>query len=189
MASYGSIPAHVQNHEAQMWGSEGVNIKQGYRENKKGRWQQMGYQYQDVGALDTFGVLPMKPPGPGVVMTSDGYGYPVDGYTTGYTTKLPPPANLETALKLPRGSNQISVVAASDGYDGVSPIPSSDPVNYVNWWRYGDAAQQAELEQIRAIQAASRVYRKAGVSGAAARGTGQKMLAAQQGGGVPAGAA
>lgn len=138
---------------AQYWGSEGSNnnARYGYTQWAKPRWEQMYYKYQDAAALERFGIDPMRP-APGVVMMANPYGYPIDGYTTGYTMKLPPPAEFELAARTPRSSNMPSVIETSDGTTGMSVLPGDSPVDYVNDWQYGDPEMRNRLKWIESIR-------------------------------------
>lgn len=139
-----SIKVHRPYAEVQSWGSEANNkhAKYGYWEHAKPRWQQIGFEYHDMAALAKFGIDPRRPPGGGIIMSANHYGFPQMGYTTGYTTKLPPPANFEVARRTPLSSNSPSIVEASDGTNAVPTIPSDDPVNYINTWKYGSEVRE-----------------------------------------------
>lgn len=150
------IPAHPS--EVQSWGSEGVNQAFGAIEAPKPRWSVPSIFYQDVAALERFGVDPLNPPsGRGAVLSANSYGYPIDGYTTGYTVKLPPSgADPQVAQRTPISGNQPTVVASSNGEDA-SPllgIPSDEPVadqiagvDWSNPWRRGEAIRKLQEQQ------------------------------------------
>lgn len=166
MTAISSLP--LPNHQPvqlQYWGSESnnQNALYGYVSQAKPRWEQTAYTYQDAAALERFGIDATRPAGQGVVMGGDGYGYPVDGYTTGYTVKLPPPANFDLAQKIPLSFNMPSVVEASDGTDTIPNIPGDNPVDYVNWWQYGDRTQNARRQLVLKTQELERLRREAQV--------------------------
>lgn len=114
----------------QTWGSESYNIPIGYIQNRKPRWQMINQVYTDPAALDRFGIDPNHPAA-GVIMSANSYGYPLDGFTTGYMSKLPPSViPEEMAKQIPRSGLQPAVVGAEGGVDisGPSPDPNaSDP--------------------------------------------------------------
>jgi hypothetical protein len=115
--------------EFQSWGSEGRNPAFGYSERPKHRWRLDATRYQDIAALERFGVDPLKPAGHGIVMNANSYGYQIDGFTTGYTVKLPPPADPVAAQRTPRSGNQPAIIGVSDGSDepAVGTVPSDEP--------------------------------------------------------------
>lgn len=153
--------------EVATWGSEANNDHAcyGYWEHAKPRWEQISYEYHDMGALDKFGIDPRRPPGAGIIMSANSYGFPQMGYTTGYTTKLPAPANFEVASHTPVSSNTPSIIEASDGTNAVPSIPSDDPVEYINMWKYGDETQQRNADNVRSVQDKARLKRQAKVRG------------------------
>lgn len=173
MEAYVSIPTGNSNaYTSQMWGSEGnqYNAKIGYLQNRKPRWEQISIKYKDIAALNKFGIDPTRPPGGGIIMQANSYGYPLDGYTTGYTYKLPPPADFEVASRVPLSFNQPAIIEASDGTSAVPAIPSDDPVQFVNLWRYGDPEQQATVDRVRRLQHEARDKKMATVRKSAASG-------------------
>ena len=123
------------------FGSEASNYNAtyGYLQHPKPRHQDVRFEYHDAGAMERFGIDPTKPVPLGVTVTADPYGYPLDGFTTGYTIKLPPPADLVAAQNTPKSFNIPSVVARSDGSDFVPAIPGDRPIDYVNQ-RYANQA-------------------------------------------------
>ena len=148
--NFGSTPIpHIQY--GQTWGSEARNLAIGYFQYTKPYWQQEGYTYQDVGALERFGIDPMKPAGGGVIMQANAYGYPVDGYTTGYTMKLPPPANMQLAQQIPRSFNTLQVIDSGDGIDDALPTAGDNPVDAVNWWQGRSKEEQTEMDLRRQL--------------------------------------
>lgn len=137
-----------------------ANAVIGWSEAPKARWQTVYKMYQDVGAMERFGIAPGQPVPAGVVTQGDAYGYPVDQYTTGYTTKLPPPADPVAAQNTPKSFNVPSVIARGNGGDAISDQPGDNPYDFVNEWTYGDAEQQIQRNQVgdatdrlRALQA------------------------------------
>lgn len=133
---YTPVPIHpvFGLHEwTQSWGSESRNIPIGYIENRKPRWQILKYSYEDPGALERFGVDPAHPAQGGVIMTADSYGYPLQGYTTGYSRKMPPSnIGMEAASQIPRSGMEMTVVGLSDGSGPPDQTPSSDIVYDIN---------------------------------------------------------
>lgn len=151
-----------------------ANAVYGYSEPAKPRWQEDRFTMQDVGALERFGIDPTKPVPLGVVMQADPYGYPIDGFTNGYTTKLPPPADPVAAEKTPKSYNVLGVVAKSDGAGVVNSVPGDapidfDPVDAVNGWTYGEnslgtgATVRAKLsEATKKLQVLTELARQTG---------------------------
>jgi hypothetical protein len=151
-------PIPTRPSEIQSWGSEGLNPAFGAREAPKRNWATSSTTYQDIAALERFGVDPLAPPtGKNVVLASTSYGYPIDGYTTGYTVKLPPSgADITVASKVPISGLQPSVVASSAGGEGapITGVPSDEPVadqiagvDWSNPWRRGEALAQIQAQQ------------------------------------------
>lgn len=126
-------PTSSVHHAIQSWGSESANIPFGYYERPKPRWQQIAHGYQDAAALDRFGIDPTRPAGPNIIMNANAYGVPIDGFTTGYSVKLPP-ANIgiQNASTIPRSGNQ-PVTVGNDNGTGTAV----DPVNELNAATYG----------------------------------------------------
>lgn len=166
-ARYVSVPlpeavARVHYDITSHLGSEqnNANAVIGWSEAPKARWQTVYKLYQDAAAMERFGFAPGMPVPAGVVTQGDPYGYPIDQYTTGYTTKLPPPADPVAAQNTPKSFNVPSVVARGSGSDSVSDQPGDNPYDFVESWTYGDATQQGQREQaatatdrLRALQA------------------------------------
>ena len=142
-ATYG---VHVDR--AQFLGSNktNANAAYGYIEHVKRRWTQQVREYEDAGALDRFGIDPTKPVPLGVTVTADPYGYPIDGYTTGYTVKLPPPADIVAAQNTPKSFNVPAIVQRGNGDETMAPPPlpegetvvgpDQEPANTAGW-QYG----------------------------------------------------
>ncbi len=151
-------PLPIRPPQTQSWGSEGLNPAFGASEAPKRQWSIPSIVYQDVAALERFGVDPLAPPsGRGVVLSANSYGYPIDGYTTGYTVKLPPSgADITVAQQTPISGNQPSVVMSSAGGDGspITGVPSDEPVadqiagvDWSNPWKRGEAMRQMEAQK------------------------------------------
>ncbi|MGI9142731.1 MAG: hypothetical protein ACR2IJ_06025 [Fluviibacter sp.] len=145
----------VHYDQSPSWGSQGSNenAAYGYIQPIKKRWTQQVREYDDPAALERFGIDPTKRTPQGVVTMADPFGFPVDGYTTGYTVKLPPPANFAAAEQTPRSFNGIGVVESGNGSDvGPPPVPDGvdvgggvgyEPTNFRigdQGWSYGDAS-------------------------------------------------
>jgi hypothetical protein len=138
-----------------------ANAAYGYVEHKKPRWTQLAREYQDVGALERFGIDPTKPVPLGVTVTADPYGYPIDGYTTGYTTKLPPPADMVAAQRTPRSFNVPAIVQSGNGMEtiGTPPVPpdeqstgpGKEPVEDTSRWGYGDKSGMKSTAELAAL--------------------------------------
>jgi hypothetical protein len=143
-----SVPL-THRREVQSWGSESnnSNAEISWFEAPKPRWQQIRAIHTDIAALERFGVDPTRPAGAGVVMQANTYGYPIEGYTTGYTFKLPPPANFEGAVRTPRSGNIPSVVEASDGTDGVPTVSGDTPVDHIEQWPYPKEDDRRDVER------------------------------------------
>lgn len=110
----------------QSWGSESRNIPIGYIEHRKPRWQVLKYKYEDPGALERFGIDPRNPAQGGMIMSANSYGYPLQGFTTGYSVKMPPSnIGMEAASQVPRSGLDMTVVGISNG-------ATPDPVDVVN---------------------------------------------------------
>lgn len=134
------------------WGAQAnnYNAAYGYIEPVKKRWTQRTRMYEDPAALERFGIDPTKRPPTGVVVMADPYGFPVDGYTTGYTVKLPPPVNFEAVAQTPKSFNMIGIVERGNGTDSAPPPlpegeevigPGYEPINFRigdKGWNYGD---------------------------------------------------
>ena len=113
----------------QSWGSESRNIPIGYIEHRKPRWQVLKYSYEDPGAMERFGIDPRNPAQGGMIMSANSYGYPLEGFTTGYSVKLPPSnIGIQAASQVPRSGLDMTVVGVSDGN---TPFPQ-DPVGDLN---------------------------------------------------------
>ena len=143
-----TYPVHVQ---VQAGGSEFLsndNSVYGYIEHLKPRWEIIHSVYQDAGALDRFGYDPTHPPGPGVTLQSDGYGYPEDGWTTGYTTKLPPPADFAVAQQTPASFNTMQIVSAGNGQMSTEDIPGDNPVDFINYF-YKNLTHPTHMQNVR----------------------------------------
>jgi hypothetical protein len=125
------------------------NAVYGYETHVKPRWQQKSFEYQDPAALEKFGLDPLHGHQSGVVNQADSYGYPVDGYTTGYTVKLPPPADLAAAERTPRSFNIPQVVEACDGVTSTNPVPGDNPVDWINWVYATGRGDKKLLQQAR----------------------------------------
>lgn len=138
-----------------------ANAVYGFVQRAKPRWQETSREYQDVGAMERFGIDPTKPVPLGVTVTADPYGYPIDGWTTGYTVKLPPPADPVAAQRTPKSFNVIGVVERGNG-SNVAPsvVPGDTPIESLSW-RGGDTAsmrvRDAALAASRAETLAARL--------------------------------
>jgi hypothetical protein len=119
------------------------NAVYGYIRETKPRWTNTSRQFNDLAALERHGIDPTRPVPAGVVVMADPYGYPVDGFTTGYTTKLPPPSDLQVAQNTPKSFNVPSVVQRGDGGGSTSGVPGDQPTDNPAEYKYGEAAQQA----------------------------------------------
>lgn len=175
------------HNELATWGSEANNDHAcyGFWERPKHRWEQLAYEYHDIGALAKFGIDPRRPPGGGIIMSANHYGFPQMGFTTGYTTKLPPPANFAVASQTPASGNTPAIIEASDGTNAVPSIPSDDPVQYINMWKYGDKEQQANLDRVREYQGKARTKRQGRVRGSAATGSDESVRTRHSAEGAP----
>ena len=122
------------------------NAVYGYVTHVKPRWQQTAFEYQDPAALEKFGLDPLHGHQSGVVNQCDSYGYPVDGYTTGYTMKLPPPVDFAAAEMTPRTGNEMQIVEASDGSSAVPPEVGDNPVDWINFMYAHYSANPASLQ-------------------------------------------
>lgn len=125
-----------------------ANAVYGYMVETKPRWTNVTREFNDLAAMERHGIDPTRPVPAGVVVMADPYGFPIDGFTTGYTTKLPPPADPITAQNTPKSFNVISVVEKSNGSGTTSGIGSDEPVNN-EAYAYGDAAGRATQMQGR----------------------------------------
>ena len=103
-----------------------TNAIYGYMTHKKPRWTNRTREFVDLAALERHGIDPTKPVPAGVIVSADPYGYPIDGFTTGYTTKLPPPADPVVAINTPKSFNVPAVVQSSNGSGGDSGEPIDD---------------------------------------------------------------
>ncbi len=152
---------------ASFLGSErsNLNAAYGYIEHRKPRWTQRVREYQDIGAIEKFGIDPTKPTPLGVTVMADPYGFPIDGYTTGYTMKLPPPADMEVAKRTPRSFNSLSVIAQSDGSETSFVPPGLNMDNPDATWNYGNKTLGMDSLQAytRAAQQIRQIARNAGV--------------------------
>jgi len=138
-ARYTAVPlaAAIPGVHFDVWhgGSVGLsnsNAVYGTIEHVKPRHQVLGETHQDVAALEKFGLHPLGCTSSQLVNQADNYGYPIMGYTTGYTTKLPPPANFEAAIRTPRSSNYPQLVSSSNGIEPTPPAQTSDLVKLLN---------------------------------------------------------
>lgn len=141
-------PVHV--HYA-MGGSEFLsndNALYGYIEHLKPRWQTLYGRYQDAAALDRFGYDPLHPPGPGVTLQADSYGYPEDGWTTGYTTKLPPPADFAESQQTPASFNTMQIVSAGNGQMSTDAVPGDNPIDYINYF-YRNLTHPSHFQHVK----------------------------------------
>ena len=124
-------PTWTVHEHAQSWGSEALNIPIGYITNRKPRWQIVSYQYQDVGAMEKFGVHPGDNTGD-IIMTAGHYGFPLQGFTTGYTTKLPPTnIGMQAASQVPRSGVSMSTVAVGGG-TAPPPTNTANAIDYMS---------------------------------------------------------
>lgn len=97
----------------QQWGSEGTNRAFGYTDYTRHRYSHTKSHFQDIAALDKFGLDPRSKSTTGIITQATGYGFPIDGYTTGYTVKLPPPAYPSIASQIPRSGLNPRIVGVS----------------------------------------------------------------------------
>jgi hypothetical protein len=142
--------------QVQFWGSEAQHTAFGYANTPKYRWQRRTTLYQDIAALERFGIDPTRPAGPGIITQANSYGYAIDGFTTGYTVKLPPPADPQAAQRTPRSGLAPSIVASSETSTEpvAAPAPSTEPAEQDPAWENPDtrarnlnAGRRALLEQ------------------------------------------
>lgn len=176
------LPKAVQgvHLDGAFWGSESNNdnATYGYVEHRKPRWQEYKRQYQDPAAMERFGIDPTRPVPLGVTVTADPYGYPIDGYTTGYTVKLPPPADIVAAQRTPKSFNVPAIVGRGDGSDEMPPppVPDSeestgpgfDPANGPDW-KYGPSSGMSQTADMVALaKKLQDIVQRAGVDPATA---------------------
>jgi hypothetical protein len=172
--AHGTWGVHYET--SQHFGSQATNHNAvyGYVYPIKHRFEDTMFRFQDPAALERFGIDPTRPVPLGVTVTADPYGFPLQGFTTGYTTKLPPPAlDIATASRLPQSFNQIGFASSSNGNGGTSTVPSDEPVSFANsfadptrgQWQYGSQAGivdyahsvvQPSIEEMSAVEAAIR---------------------------------
>jgi hypothetical protein len=106
-----------------------ANAVYGYMVETKPRWTNVTREFNDLAAMERHGIDPTRPVPAGVIVMADPYGFAVDGFTTGYTTKLPPPADPVAAQNTPKSFNVMSVVERGNGGGTTSGIGNDEPVN------------------------------------------------------------
>lgn len=158
-----------------------ANATYGYVEHKKPRWTQQVREYEDAAALERFGIDPTKPVPLGVTVTSDPYGYPIDGYTTGYTIKLPPPADPVAAQRTPKSFNLPQVVSRGSGDETMAPPPlpaneivvgpGQDPVDAMEWTYEADSGMQKTAQLIKTGKELEDLIQRSGLDPATAAQT------------------
>lgn len=112
----------------QSWGTEAYNPAFGYTESKRRRWHNEKERFQDIAALNKFGLDPRSKKTIGIITQATGYGFPIDGYTTGFTSKLPPPAYPTIASQIPRSGLNPRIVGTV--YDEIAQQGGESPQDY-----------------------------------------------------------